>query len=78
MICTCGARMSCTDTRPKGPHETRRRYACQACGQRLTTIEQIVDSKRSAVVTPADLAKWKSDVLAQITRTLNQPIAKND
>lgn len=36
---SCGARATCTDSRPSRVGTIRRRYRCRACGRRWSTME---------------------------------------
>lgn len=42
MLCPCGKKAACLDSRPSG-EGTRRRYECKSCGIRWTTFEFVVE-----------------------------------
>lgn len=47
MICTCGAKMKCVDTRAMADNRgIRRRHVC-ACGRRIGTVEREVAELRN-------------------------------
>lgn len=56
----CGKRMHCVDTRVSGDREIRRRYHCEHCGHRKSTIETEVWFERGAPLKPIKRMKVRT------------------
>lgn len=68
MICHCGAKMKCVDSRP-GDRGTRRKWACPDCCETLRTLERPVDEWKALdrlvarLVAISNLAKEANEII---------------
>lgn len=75
MICECGQRMKCIDSRPADQRGTRRRYTCR-CGVRLTTLEVVADTASDG---RASLGEMRGNaILRNIVAICQDAIAENE
>lgn len=75
MYCHCGAKMKCIDTRVDSDYNVKtRRYICDACRNRYTSMETIVSitqpGQPSQQVESHELHQWKVKMARSIGRVL--------
>lgn len=64
MICKCGKRLSCINTRERQDHRYRR-YECD-CGERVSTVELVVELKNSVDALDSLRTKMYEEAKAQV------------
>ncbi len=66
--CKCGGKTSCIDSRSNPDGNTRRRYECRSCGERIYTLEievkKHIHSSANKIANESALSSIKEKIIS--------------